>query len=110
MLKSGNYYWNGNIFGKVSTIINSITKHANQISRACENVYKNKIILNETNETKFCPKLFSKIPSISIDYAVMEKEANIGLYPLNVQWSDMGSWDSVAEEEINTKILRKFYK
>ena len=36
------------------------------------------------------------IESISIDYAIMEKEENIALLPFGGGWSDVGSWDSLS--------------
>ena len=38
---------------------------------------------------------FSKCPSESIDYAVMEKTADAVLVPMDAGWSDIGSWSSL---------------
>lgn len=38
---------------------------------------------------------FTATPSISLDYAVMEKTANAAVVPSAIQWSDLGSWDAV---------------
>ena len=38
-----------------------------------------------------------KIPSISVDYAILEKEANIAMVPFEGHWSDVGSWDSLSK-------------
>ena len=40
---------------------------------------------------------FSKIDKISIDYALIEKTKNISVCPLDVSWSDVGSWDSIYD-------------
>jgi mannose-1-phosphate guanylyltransferase/mannose-6-phosphate isomerase len=40
---------------------------------------------------------FEKMPNISIDYAVMEKSDRVVVLPLEIKWSDIGSWDSVYE-------------
>lgn len=53
-------------------------------------------------------QIFSKIPSESIDYAVIEKcnAANIPLkvVPLETSWNDLGSWDSLwSFEDKNEK-------
>jgi mannose-1-phosphate guanylyltransferase/mannose-6-phosphate isomerase len=40
---------------------------------------------------------FSKMPDLSIDYAIMEKTKDILVCPLGVTWSDVGSWDSVYD-------------
>jgi mannose-1-phosphate guanylyltransferase/mannose-6-phosphate isomerase len=40
---------------------------------------------------------FSELPEISIDYALMEKTQCALVVPLDVSWSDVGSWDSVYD-------------
>ncbi len=40
---------------------------------------------------------FALLPSLSIDYALMEKTERAYVMPLNILWSDIGSWDSVYE-------------
>ena len=96
-IKTKNYYWNAGIFlGNVSMILKSIHEYAYEVAAKCEIVFANKRSNNIT-ETNFCPKLFSKIPSISIDFSVMEHANNIKLFPINCDWSDIGNWDSFFE-------------
>ena len=40
---------------------------------------------------------FSKMPDISIDYAVMEKSNNVAVVSCDIGWSDIGSWNAVSE-------------
>ena len=40
---------------------------------------------------------FSQSPNISIDYAVMEKTKQAAMMPIDVGWSDVGSWSSLWE-------------
>lgn len=40
---------------------------------------------------------FSKSPEISIDYAVMERADNVAVVPAEFDWSDIGSWNALAE-------------
>jgi len=94
--KSSQYYWNMGIFGaKASMIINSIKNHAYDIARSCDKVFQKKTLKNGQNEIHFPKLLYKKIPSQSIDYAIMEKEKKILLYPFNGKWSDLGSWDAI---------------
>ena len=112
LLKSGNHYWNAGIFAAYSsTILKSIRKHAPEIAAACDAVKENTSIISDTNEISFNAKMFNAIPSMSIDYAVMEKEKNIKLITYDESWSDIGSWDSFLEhnnptnEKIKNKII-----
>src|SRR5690606_18082374 len=38
---------------------------------------------------------FARAPSISIDYAVMEKDDRVAVVPVSMGWSDLGSWQAV---------------
>ena len=43
------------------------------------------------------PKSFGAVPDNSIDYAVMEKSANVAAVPCSIGWSDIGSWAALSE-------------
>ncbi len=43
------------------------------------------------------PEAFGAAPSISIDYAVMEKTRQAAVVPANLGWSDLGSWAAIWE-------------
>ena len=45
-------------------------------------------------------KQFYECESKSIDYAVMERTNNAAVVPLDANWSDIGSWDSLWEEKV----------
>jgi mannose-1-phosphate guanylyltransferase/mannose-6-phosphate isomerase len=47
--------------------------------------------------------VYKKIKPISFDYAVMEKMKNQACVPCDLAWSDMGSWDQIAELFENNK-------
>lgn len=42
-------------------------------------------------------RAWRKLPSISLDYAVMEKSKKIALVPADCGWLDLGSWQAVEE-------------
>ena len=77
-LQFGDYYWNGGIFMfKLSTILEEMKK------------FTPEILANINN--------YEKLPSISIDYAVIEKSDKLTVIPVDFGWSDLGSWDSVYD-------------
>ncbi|MFO0724949.1 MAG: mannose-1-phosphate guanylyltransferase [Myxococcota bacterium] len=43
------------------------------------------------------PAIYPTLPSISIDYAVMEKAEDVWVLPASFPWSDVGSWDAAFE-------------
>lgn len=101
-LDSGNYYWNGGIFmGKISTFLNEFKKYASDI-------YMHLGTLDFSNSTQINFSVYEKMPSISIDYAIMEKSDKIALVELQSDWNDLGSWQSifnVKEKDENGNVL-----
>lgn len=88
-LDSGNYYWNGGIFmGKISTFMN-------EFKNFTPDIYKNLEELDFSNATQIDYSVYEKMPSISIDYAIMEKSDKIALVELQSDWNDLGSWQSL---------------
>lgn len=85
-LIDGNYVWNAGIFTlSIATFWREIQEHAPEIYTLSTVPYETML------------KNFANMPDISIDYAVMEKAKGGKVLPLDVGWSDVGSWDSVYE-------------
>lgn len=40
---------------------------------------------------------FEKCTNISIDYAIMEKAEKVAVVPVDIGWSDVGSWQAISE-------------
>lgn len=90
-LKAGTYYWNSGIFMfKASTMIAEIEKNAPEIAKIAQ-------IVDFTKSSDIPFVEFDKMPSISIDYAVMEKSDKIALVALESDWNDLGSWQSIYD-------------
>ena len=77
---SDEFYWNSGIFlWNVNTILNAF----------------------DTLMPEVCPKIktddFASCPSISIDYAIMEKAENVSVQLCNFGWADLGTWGALHE-------------
>tara|TARA_Y100000589_G_scaffold331782_1_gene387007 strand:- start:3078 stop:4523 length:1446 start_codon:yes stop_codon:yes gene_type:complete len=97
LIKDKKYSWNSGIFlFKAKTIINEINKFEPQINKYCkESLKDNEKDLDFQRVNK---SFFEKCPNTSIDIAVMEKTTLGTVLPLDVGWSDIGSWDSVWQQ------------
>ena len=42
-------------------------------------------------------KAWPELPAISIDYGILEKAKNVAAIAADIGWSDLGSWESLAE-------------
>ena len=95
-LNSGNYFWNtGILICKASVYLKELEKYEPKILSACRkslNESKKDLDFIRLNNDEFC-----KCPDKSIDYAVMEKTQNAAVVPLESDWRDVGSWESLWE-------------
>lgn len=79
------YYWNSGMFAfSTSLFLEEVEKHAPEILEAFES-------------SSSIEEAYEKAPEISIDYGVMEKTDKAAVVPLNVKWSDLGSFDAIYE-------------
>ncbi|OGW85433.1 MAG: hypothetical protein A3C35_01030 [Omnitrophica bacterium RIFCSPHIGHO2_02_FULL_46_11] len=87
-LRTGKFFWHAGIFlAPVKTILDSIRRYAPLI-------YRNLSRLNAVDGKIVPPKWFRSMPSISIDYAVLEKLNNAYLVRCDFDWCDVGTWKS----------------
>jgi mannose-1-phosphate guanylyltransferase len=94
-ISSPNYFWNSGIFiFRVSTIVNALRIYAPEISEIFEGLQE---VYGTEQEQEAINSRFPDSPSISIDYAVMEKAEEIYVFPADFGWSDLGTWGSLYE-------------
>ncbi len=95
-LASGEYWWNGGMFlFRACSYLEELKRFAPEIHNACT-----KAIESATKDLDFLrvsKEAFEASPSLSIDYAVMEKTDVASVVPLDCGWSDVGSWNSLWE-------------
>lgn len=95
-VRSGHYLWNSGIFMfRASTYLEALQKYQNDIFIHCCNAY-NKAV-KDLDFIRLFAEEFEKCPNVSIDYAVMEKADKVAVMPIDVGWSDVGSWQAIAE-------------
>jgi mannose-1-phosphate guanylyltransferase/mannose-6-phosphate isomerase len=79
-LKQRDHYWNAGMFAFTPRLFRQeLQQHAPQIAKLFEGTS------------------YDTMPNLSIDYALIEKTKHLAVCPLPVEWSDVGSWDSVYE-------------
>jgi mannose-1-phosphate guanylyltransferase/mannose-6-phosphate isomerase len=95
LLLSGCALWNGGIFlCSAQTLLVALAQHAPDILEACQ------LAMNSAKKdgcfVRPQPQAFEACRSESIDYAVMEHHTNVAVLPFASAWSDVGSWNAVA--------------
>ncbi|OUS09147.1 mannose-1-phosphate guanylyltransferase/mannose-6-phosphate isomerase [Rhodobacterales bacterium 52_120_T64] len=95
-LSSGGYYWNSGIFMfRASKYLEELEKFRPDILEACQNAFAAKE--EDLHFLRFNEAVFLTCPDESVDYAVMEKTNSAVVLPIDVGWSDIGSWSSLWE-------------
>ncbi|MFL9839466.1 mannose-1-phosphate guanylyltransferase/mannose-6-phosphate isomerase [Sphingomonas sp. ST-64] len=94
MVASGDHVWNGGIFlFRADIFLAALAEHAPEIVAAAQTSMNRAI--REGNRILPDSAEFARSPSDSIDYAVMEKAAQVAVVPVAMGWSDVGSWDAL---------------
>lgn len=92
---SGEFFWNAGIFlWRASTIKEALRRYVPDL--ACE-FDKGANLFGTPDEKAFIDEHFPACPSISIDFAVMEKASNVYVECANFGWSDLGTWGSLYD-------------
>lgn len=95
LLQSGDFYWNSGIFlWRASVILDAFSRLAPDIAEifdAGKNAY------GTPSERDFIERNFAASPSISVDYAIMEKASNVFVKTVDLGWSDLGTWRALYE-------------
>ncbi len=86
---SGNYRWNAGIFVfPASVLLEEIERRQPALAAGLAEIAEKPAAIDE---------LYGRLPSISIDFGVMEKLDDLVTLPLDCEWSDLGSWATLAE-------------
>jgi mannose-1-phosphate guanylyltransferase/mannose-1-phosphate guanylyltransferase/mannose-6-phosphate isomerase len=96
LVADGQHSWNAGIFlFRADALLAALGDHAPDVLRAVELA----IAARGGEGAHVLPgaDAFAEAPSISIDYAVMERADRVALVPVSMGWSDIGSWDALHE-------------
>jgi mannose-1-phosphate guanylyltransferase / mannose-6-phosphate isomerase len=97
LFASGRHLWNAGVFlARADTLVAAFRAHAPEILEEVEAA-----LAGGHNDLGFCrldSAAWARVPEESIDYAVMEKAANMSLVRFDGHWSDLGGWEAVWQE------------
>ena len=90
-LAAGNFLWNGGMFvWRTDVFFAALADAAPEIAAGSTAFAQAKSA--QERET-----VYGSMPSISIDYALMERAPRVATVPGRFDWSDVGSWAAVAK-------------
>lgn len=95
-LATGDFFWNSGMFVfKAEIYLNELKRLRPEIYHAAQKSWQ-----QSTRDMDFCrldEAAFAACPSDSIDYAVMEHTKSAAMVTVDIGWSDIGSWSSLAD-------------
>ena len=87
-LEAGDYLWNSGMFVFPAALMRSeIEAFIPELSAG----------IRSCVESGDVESIYPSLPSVSIDYGVMERSARTRVIPSRFAWSDVGSWDAAAD-------------
>ncbi len=87
--QDGQHLWNAGIFVfRGSTLLSHLQRFEPAIGKGLQRI---------ESSPERTAEIYPLLPSTSIDYAVMERLDDIATLPLDCGWSDLGSWEALAE-------------
>lgn len=99
-LTGGYHLWNSGMFCfRVGTFLDELKEHAPSIYQGVAD----SLAASSHSEgvghtvTRLCSEQFANVEDTSIDYALMEKSSRVSVVPCELGWSDIGSWQAMAE-------------
>lgn len=91
--------WNSGTFIFKARIFKTVLqKHAPEINAALDTL---------KDDLSNLEAVYKKLPSISVDYAVMEKVSGLGCVKASFEWSDLGSWEEVATHAMDKHPIKE---
>ncbi len=97
-LDEGNFFWNSGMFvWRADTILAEIAAYGANLSAALSKITFNNDVWELSDLDEQIESIYEAVENVSIDYAVMEKSSKVQVLPVEMGWSDVGSWSSLPE-------------
>jgi mannose-1-phosphate guanylyltransferase / mannose-6-phosphate isomerase len=112
-IDAGGYFWNCGVFlWKVSSLLEEMKTHLPEIYDRLDAIVSHTVENNRKYPYRLLDsegkKIYNSLPSISIDYGILEKTKHAALIPADINWSDVGAWsalEEVGEKDANGNVL-----
>ena len=105
-LESSDYTWNASVFMATTEIwLQEFRKHAPQLL----DIFEKGASAGDLSEKEQIRKIYNSVTADSIDYALLEKSNRVAVIPVDMGWTDLGSWESlhkVSDKDNEGNVLR----
>ena len=98
LIAGGDCYWNSGMFVfSAATLLDEFTALAPDVLEAVRAAMADADNPPDAAPFRLAAAAYERVPAIPFDKAVMEKSARVAVVPLDVGWSDVGSWQRLWE-------------
>ena len=94
-VRDGAFHWNSGIFVWRPSVFLSAWERF--VPESAESLKAISSALGTDRLDETVARIYPQLPSVSVDYAVMEKADNVLVAPAALRWSDVGSWDALFD-------------
>lgn len=105
-LESGDFFWNSGIFiFRADVLFEAIEEHLPDLY---DGLMELKRYLDRPNYAEVLNRVYHQIKSVSLDYGIMEKAANVYSIRGDFYWNDLGSWEqvySISNKDRNKNVI-----
>jgi mannose-1-phosphate guanylyltransferase len=92
------YVWNSGMFCfTAAAVLKAFERHAPALLEAVRAVWRPLSEHLSDTMLEIDPALFTPVPNVSFDVAVMEKASEVAVVRAGFDWSDVGSWQAISE-------------
>jgi len=97
-LESGNYFWNSGMFiWRADAILSEMAVYLPDMARSLASIAFTGDVWELSDLDRQIDTAYRDMETVSIDYGVMEKSNRVQVVPVEMGWSDVGSWSSLPE-------------
>ena len=97
-LEDGNYFWNSGMFiWRADTILAEIESFLPDLAVSMKAICFQDSIWDYRNLADQIQSFYGDLQGVSIDYGIMERSAKVQIVPVEMGWSDVGSWSALPE-------------
>ncbi|MEI6206870.1 MAG: mannose-1-phosphate guanylyltransferase [Desulfuromonadales bacterium] len=97
-LEEGNYFWNSGMFiWRTDTILAEMESFLPALHKKLSGISCTGDVWELSDLDEQIASAYQDIDSISIDFGVMEKSSRVQVVPVDMGWSDVGSWSALPE-------------
>lgn len=97
-LEMGNFFWNSGMFiWRADTILQEISSYLPGLSEMLATIAIDGEVWELSDLEAQIESVYTTVESVSIDTGVMEKSTKVQVVPVEMGWSDVGSWSSLPE-------------